>query len=150
MNGINKEDIQELATNFRLALEKLDRKKWGSFPVWLGGENGLEGICDAAHRTLAKLIEDRFGIFPNIVVGTKWFEGNSHSHVWLEIDDLIIDVTANKNGVVFQTKIKGYDGWVESERQVESTETTDEWWQLYCSKADEEISNYLDELEAEK
>ena len=84
-------EIQNLATHFREAAETLDRKDWGV--PW---ERHPRGSCDVAHQTLAKIIHDRFGVSPNVVPGKKY--NPNESHVWLELDGLIVDVTVDERG----------------------------------------------------
>jgi len=84
--------LRELATAFREAIERCDRKR-----LPLSFETFPCGSCGDATNLLGMfLIEQGAGAFRYICGerGTRW--ASWHSHAWLEADGVIIDITADQ------------------------------------------------------
>lgn len=85
--------VREVAEWVRSAISALDRSPlpvtWANFP---------HGSCDAATYVLAHFIQERLGIVSTRAAG--WLpHGRSKSHAWLEVDGLIVDITADQFGL---------------------------------------------------
>lgn len=81
-------EIHEIAARFRLAIEARQRTLRLS---WLR-DNFPTGCCREASDMLGTLLRERYGIEAAVVLG----EIDDHSHAWLEIDGLIVDITADQ------------------------------------------------------
>ena len=128
--------LQQLATVYRQAVEALDRHVWGV--AW---QTFPEGSCDVAHQTLARIIQDRFGVCPIVFAGEKHDATGVKSHVWLELDGLIIDVTMDTHSVLVTYNHSGHNDWDAENRG--PVNFAGSWWQLNCGQAYAEISKIV-------
>lgn len=85
---MNYDDIKTISTHFRDAFENMpielfpDSSFFSRFP---------NGCCGDSSHILGKFFKDS-GVSPYYVSG--WKDGKSHA--WIEIDNLIIDITADQ------------------------------------------------------
>ena len=86
------ETILELACKYRKLMDDLDRRKCGvqfsSFP---------RGSCGAAAEMFGTYLFERYSVNAQYVSSTHTDGFEPHgSHAWLELDDLIIDLTCDQ------------------------------------------------------
>ncbi|WP_458397527.1 hypothetical protein [Anaerotignum sp.] len=97
MNSNEKERIIELCLNFRQAIE-LCKNKMGDL-FWF--EWFPKGCCREASTMLAKYLSDKGFDRIYCVRGEDKVYGNQYSHVWLELDKWVIDITPDQFGEKF-------------------------------------------------
>ncbi len=90
MTGQNIVELTRAATRFRQMIENADRAK---LPIEF--ENFPTGSCGSASRLLAQYLIDGGLDAPNYVVGDIVEPTKSRSHAWLELDGVVIDITAD-------------------------------------------------------
>lgn len=97
------EELIDIANQFRDALISLPSS---SFP-WnssLGSSQFPSGCCGDASQTLATYIYEKMGLICKYVLGKDGGrDGELGSHAWLEVNNLVIDITAD------QFQYRGYD-----------------------------------------
>ncbi len=92
MNRLN--SIVEIATEFRAAIDRLDKSEWSEY--WYDFPRGMCGITS---DILGTLLEERgHGSFECVSgsIGESFGGNEAPSHAWLEREGLIIDVTADQ------------------------------------------------------
>ena len=97
------EQLIEIASRFRSVLTSLPRS---SFP-WnssMGLSQFPSGCCGDTSQTLATYIYEQTGLICSYVHGQYGgTDGELGSHAWLEVNDLVVDITAD------QFHYRGYD-----------------------------------------
>jgi hypothetical protein len=86
-SGKRLRNLRELVKLFRSALEKCDRNK---LPIGLQGFP--RGACGDASLLLAKYLEENGEVGLTYVMG----QNNAQTHGWLELDGIIVDITADQ------------------------------------------------------
>lgn len=84
------------ATEFRAALDAMDRKHWERFLL----PNFPRGACGHCSEMLALYLTQKLGITPDYVSRNLIAaDGSSdHGHAWLEWDGLLIDISGDQFG----------------------------------------------------
>lgn len=104
-------EIEQQAKLFRVAIESCEPNH---LPVTL--QDFPRGSCGDASLLLAKHLQNQ-GIWPlTYVCGEMTIDekGKFHSHAWLEIEDIIIDITADQfEGVTQQVIVTRDRSWHE-------------------------------------
>jgi hypothetical protein len=134
-NPSDDEEIRVLATAFRKALEKGDHKAWGD--TW---KEFPRGVCGNASEILGRFLRERMGDKPTYVCGVRCLDDTPEaSHGWLEINGLIVDITADQFGgppVVVTRDHSRYTRWQDQKSSPLCRD--DSWWDMYCARAYEE------------
>jgi len=84
-------EIFSLAQTFRGAIERCDRAK---LPITFS--NFPRGSCGDAALLLGRFLKDRGFGDSDYVLGWRGDHESGSSHAWLQIGDLIIDITADQ------------------------------------------------------
>ena len=88
----NLEEIKAIATSVRTAFESIPTAQFSS-NTSLGLSDFPRGCCGDASKILAVIIEDESGCVCNYVCARN---NNCKSHAWLELDRILIDITADQ------------------------------------------------------
>ena len=97
MNKNEKERIIELCFSFRSAIE-LCKNKMGNL-FWF--EGFPRGCCRETATMLAKYLTEQGYEGIQCVRGETYYNGKLSTHVWLKLNDWIIDITADQFGEHF-------------------------------------------------
>lgn len=81
-------ELHEIATRFRRAIET----RQSSLRLFWLRDGFPKGCCREASDMLGVFLHDRFAKEATVVCGQL----NDHSHAWLVIDGLIVDITADQ------------------------------------------------------
>lgn len=96
------------------------------------------GWCQDTSRALGELLKNRGQDGFKLVVGARG-EHDEKSHVWLERDGLIVDITADQfeheptAPVMVTTDRSWHDGWKQSFQDLEELDTTHTEGKLYVA-----------------
>lgn len=106
------EELARLASCARSAIESADRSRWGgyaSFP---------SGACGNVSEVLARVMRERLGLDALYVSGTDSVDRQSHA--WVEVNDVIIDITADQFGqppVIVRARNPWHSIWKKQQRR---------------------------------
>jgi hypothetical protein len=131
----DKEKIRALSAKFREAIVRSDKDK---LPVTL--YNFPEGACGDASILLGEYLHSMgCGSF-QYVVGWR----NEQSHAWIEVEDLIIDITSDQfpekeEPVIVTTDKSWHNQFVEDQRNAAKIDIYDESAKLVLKRALREI-----------
>jgi hypothetical protein len=122
--------LREFASIFRARLDaglgRLPKDVCSRFPA---------GCCGIVSEVLAEAIRRQFGISGVYVCGTRYDDGRHNSHAWLEVDGLIIDITADqfdRPPVIVTTDRTWHSTWPNQEHRGHVTPEADpRWWASY-------------------
>ena len=81
-------ELHEIATRFRRAIET----RQSSLRLFWLRDGFPKGCCREASDMLGVFLHDRFAVEATVVRGQL----DDHSHAWLMIDGLIVDITADQ------------------------------------------------------
>lgn len=93
---VKKNNIKPFCLKVRAILEQTHKHSFSS-QTSLYVSDFPSGCCGDTSEVLSTLIFDKFGVIPRLVRGenSKLHE-DFGSHVWLEVDNLIIDITLDQ------------------------------------------------------
>ena len=140
------EQIRAAATNFRTALDTIDRLHWQRILI----NDFPRGACGHCSELLARHLQARFRITPdyvcrNLASGDGKFE---RGHTWLEWNGLLIDISGDQFGwpPVIVTRTPG-QAYRQSRLQNRHAWKLDpEWWARHCSAVWHEAQPHLSVL----
>lgn len=127
------DDIRAAATEFRAALDAIDRSHWSR--IHLG--NFPRGACGHCSELLARYLRDRFGITPEYV-SHNLDSGDGtygHGHAWLEWNGLLIDISGDQFGLPAVT-VTRTPGSAYTDSRLNSRhpwKLNSQWWAVQCS-----------------
>lgn len=85
------EELTRLSREFRAAIEGADKAR-----LFITFENFPRGSCGDAALLLARYLSDHGAGMADYVLGARGVGNDAHSHAWLQLGDLIIDITADQ------------------------------------------------------
>lgn len=127
---LSEQKILDIARRFRAALNQVDASLWAHVAV----TDFPKAACGHASEMLGKHLRELLGVDPDYVVKDNYEPGGSWrgGHAWLEIDDLVIDITGDQFGwepVIVSRSSKRH---AEGELNRRGPLTNDEqWWGRY-------------------
>ena len=124
--------LELIAKVFRSAIENADRSSWG--PLWQRFPNGS---CGVAAETLAIIVIELTGSIPTYVSGLRSDQSQFHSHAWIEVGGVIIDVTADQFGEdsVIVTLDAAWHDQFNDRRETRHVDRSSGWWREHCLEA---------------
>lgn len=89
-------EIEAVATHFRAALDRIDRKLWAHIHI----NNFPRGACGHCAELSARHLHDRFGIVADYVSYNlnRGYGTLEDGHAWLEYNGLLIDISGDQFG----------------------------------------------------